>query len=630
MIHSKHPFQSLITWLALGALIIMLLSGCGGSGASGSTAIINGSVMGGRQPISGSTVYIFASSASSVTGPVLIASATTTGNGTFSIASFFPNPSLGDLIYAVAIGGDAGGGTNPNATLMSLVGVYGSSLSHVQINELTSVAAVSQLNSGIVQVACNSISGNSSAASGTTCPSIHGQNGSWNSLANAITNLVSSSTGQVTTSDTAVIQNLNMQASVVANCVNSAGGTVIGTACGNLFDSALNSSLNPISGAPLAPLAPGDTLVSSAISPDGQYMFVVDSDASNVSIYSINASNGALSPIVGLPPSTGVNPSAITVSASGKYAYVTNHDDDTLSVYSIDSNGVLKLITQNSAITTDASPNVVITTPDDRFIYTLNSDGGSISAFLIDPTNGQLTEIGQSFTTGNSPGSGPYGMAISPDGNFIYNTNTTDNTVTTMAIDPATGALTTAIYSASTQNNPYSIVISPNGQFAYIGNADVGNTSISIFKINTTSGELSQIQNSPISTPIAVTTLKISPNGQFIYAGGNYSNNNNIYVYSINSGTGALTELTNSSFNINNATNSISISPNGKYVYCVGSGSSVNYAFLAVNWPADTLSALTNLQANASAKAHSIFSQIPVAPVFTPIPSSAPATLALP
>lgn len=136
-----------------GAALLMLAlmtTGCGGSGAgngaSGSIpdAAFKGQVDGGgpQNPISGSTVTLYAMGGSGYGTATALTSATTDSDGNFSLDSF-TCPSASTQSYVATIGGDAGGGINPAIGLIALAGPCGriSDSTFVTVNELTTVAA---------------------------------------------------------------------------------------------------------------------------------------------------------------------------------------------------------------------------------------------------------------------------------------------------------------------------------------------------------------------------------------------------------------------------------------------------------------------------------------------------------
>jgi YVTN family beta-propeller protein len=75
----------------------------------------------------------------------------------------------------------------------------------------------------------------------------------------------------------------------------------------------------------------------------GKFAYVTNFNSSDVSMYAINVTTGALT-LKGTI-AAGQNPSSIAVHPSGKFAYVTNSVSNDISIYSIDTaTGALALI----------------------------------------------------------------------------------------------------------------------------------------------------------------------------------------------------------------------------------------------------------------------------------------------
>ncbi len=122
-------------------LVTVLLTGsmlsCGAGVAAAQT--LNGKVLGGGQPITSSTVTLWAASADA---PQQLGQARTGADGSFTLNST-GGPS-GASLYLIAKGGQPGanaqGGDNPAIALMTVVG--GNLPATVTINEMTTVASV--------------------------------------------------------------------------------------------------------------------------------------------------------------------------------------------------------------------------------------------------------------------------------------------------------------------------------------------------------------------------------------------------------------------------------------------------------------------------------------------------------
>ena len=264
-----------------GACTALLLSSCGSSsvmssGASPEASAANptasaangvsltGVLHGGQAPIVGSSLTLYAA----VPGneyPTVMGTTTTDGNGNFSLrySCLSSNPA-GELLYIVASGGNAGGGSNPAIKLMASLGFCFSAPSSVVINELTTVAAVYALNAF-----SNVASGGGGLSGCVDCtPAVQADMTQLHGISPAINNAFKTaallvdvtsgspahwlppSTSCVGTAATnpvncSAVQKLTALGNSLAACVNSAGGSA---QCQLLFDCAVRGSAYIITG----------------------------------------------------------------------------------------------------------------------------------------------------------------------------------------------------------------------------------------------------------------------------------------------------------------------------------------------------------------------------------------------
>src|SRR4029077_12329125 len=121
----------------------------------------------------------------------------------------------------------------------------------------------------------------------------------------------------------------------------------------------------------------------------------------------------------------------------------------------------------------------------------------------------------------------------------VYVANTGANTVSVLAINSTTGALT-PVQSFTTGTQPFSLGVL--GQFLYVSN--LGSSNISVFSVDPTTGVLTQITSSPFSGGGSALFMVIDPNGNFLYTGSQSAKS--ISVLSITPSTGALTTTSQS------------------------------------------------------------------------------------
>ncbi len=298
----------------------------------------------------------------------------------------------------------------------------------------------------------------------------------------------------------------------------------------------------------LTPLSPPHTGVGSkpfkiAITADGSFAYVANHDSDAVSGYSINAATGAWTFISA--PATGLSPWGVAVSPNGKFLYVTNYGGNSVSAYTIAADGSLAEVA-GSPIPAGGLPLNVAVTPNSAYVYVANNSSGgsgSVSAYAINPATGALTAVpGSPFAVGM----GPVGVAISPNGAFVYVTNTNSGNISVFAINAASGALSTV---AGSPFGPGSakldIAITPNGAFAYAVAAFQG---VFAYRLDAATGAMTLVAGSPFGSATSLPSVAVSPDGTHVYMSNGDSLTGNVSAFTINGGTGALTAVAGSPF----------------------------------------------------------------------------------
>jgi 6-phosphogluconolactonase len=176
-------------------------------------------------------------------------------------------------------------------------------------------------------------------------------------------------------------------------------------------------SINPTSGAltPLArsPFRAGAAPFGIAVDPKGNFAYVTNSasDASgNVSAFKIQA-GGALIPVPGSPFGGGGSPYGIAVDPKGAFVYVANDASanvfGTVSAYAINATSGALTPVVGSPFVAGTQPVGVAVDPTGKFAYVTNegyNGSGNVSAYTINPTSGALTTVyGSPFGAGLVP-----------------------------------------------------------------------------------------------------------------------------------------------------------------------------------------------------------------------------------
>jgi 6-phosphogluconolactonase (cycloisomerase 2 family) len=172
-----------------------------------------------------------------------------------------------------------------------------------------------------------------------------------------------------------------------------------------------------------------------AFSPDGRFLVVVERLTNLIDVFAVQG-DGTLSPIVENPSA---GPGAFAVSFSRNGAALVSEtgpsgvaNGSAISSYEIAGNGTLAPIS-TSVPTLGAANCWNVVTPDGSFVYTSNSGSSTISGFAIANT-GALTALPGTVVGTNPEGATNLDIAVSSDGKFIYTLNSVAGSVGIFAV----------------------------------------------------------------------------------------------------------------------------------------------------------------------------------------------------
>jgi 6-phosphogluconolactonase (cycloisomerase 2 family) len=214
----------------------------------------------------------------------------------------------------------------------------------------------------------------------------------------------------------------------------------------------------------------GSGPIAMAVHPAGKFLYVLNYGSSSVAQFAIDAVTGALAPLAA-SASTGANPSGLALHPGGEFAYVSHLGadgtapdpaPDAVWTMHIEADGSLDFVDTELA---GADPTAIAVTRDGRFAYTTDRDADTLSTFAIDAATGTLARIG----AGSVPagGLGPYALAAAPGSDALYVANSLSATLSQFEVlstgelvplDPAT---------VPTGAAPAALALDPSGEFLY-------------------------------------------------------------------------------------------------------------------------------------------------------------------
>jgi YVTN family beta-propeller protein len=148
-----------------------------------------------------------------------------------------------------------------------------------------------------------------------------------------------------------------------------------------------------------------------------------------------------------------------------------------------------------TTVTVGANPNGVAVTPNGSFVYVTNYADGTVSVIATSSNTVVAT-----VTVGSSPN----GVAVTPNGSFVYVTNYFDGTVSVIATSSNTVVATVTVGSS-----PIGVAVTPNGSFVYVTNISPGTVSVIATSSNTVVATVTVGSN--------LIGVAVTPNGSFVY-----------------------------------------------------------------------------------------------------------------
>ncbi len=207
-----------------------------------------------------------------------------------------------------------------------------------------------------------------------------------------------------------------------------------------------------------------------------------------------------------------------------------------------------------------------------HYVYAALPAANQIIAYREDPNSGVLTLVaGSPYSVGN----GVHALALHPSGKFLYAANpgeagSAESDISLFNI-ASNGVLTEVFPRTTVAPNgslPVLLVMDPGGAFLYVGNA--GSNNISVFSIDSSTGALAPIANSPFALGATPLSMQITPSGNFLYVSAASEPQGLVLAFSVNAGE--LTTLNGYPTDGNNP-NGMTIDPSGSFLYVANSGS---------------------------------------------------------
>ena len=294
-----------------------------------------------------------------------------------------------------------------------------------------------------------------------------------------------------------------------------------------------------------------------AVSPDKRFLVAaVRSKPFTAYTFGIDRASGALNP-VGTGPLAESFP-YVSFDRRGRFLFGASYGANLVSVNPVGADG--RVGDPLQVVPTARNAHAIRVDNTNRFVFVPHLGTDQVFQFVFDENSGRLAA--------NTPplvqmkqGTGPRHLVVSPDNRFVYVLNELTATVTTLALDAATGLLK-EVDSASalppdtklgpgqprgavgvpgqaprdTSNDVWAadLHLTPNGRFLYA--SERTSSSIGAFRVDSATGKLTFVGSTP--TEKQPRGFAIDPAGRFMVVSGEQSDM--IASYAIDAESGAL------------------------------------------------------------------------------------------
>ncbi len=258
-----------------------------------------------------------------------------------------------------------------------------------------------------------------------------------------------------------------VQAAPSAYVANSISNTV----------SVIDTATDQVTG---SPIPVGNTPGGVAVNPDGSRVYVTNGCASSSSCLNgtVSVIDTATDQVTGSPIPVGYEPYGVAVSPDGSRVYVANACDSSSSINC--TYGTVSVIdtatdqVTGSPIPVGYEPFGIAVSPDGSRVYVGNprASGGAFGNGTV-----SVIDTATNAVTATIPvGGNPIGVAVSPDGSRVYVANACDSGInnctstssTVSVIDTATDQVTGSPIPVG--SGPFGIAVSPDGSRVYVAN----------------------------------------------------------------------------------------------------------------------------------------------------------------
>ena len=223
---------------------------------------------------------------------------------------------------------------------------------------------------------------------------------------------------------------------------------------------------------------------------NGWYIYVLNKDSHDLSVFLIHVKEGQLAEAQGSPLNVGEQPLSISLDPHARFVFVNREKDNALAVFryrSAITPAIFEITEYGSPFLFKDTPSVFAVDPTGRFAMIISKDTGEAAMFYVQVDNGSMLPIKENLET-VKVGDAPIAAVYHPKGGYVYILDENSNNISQYRMDRRYGHLTAIAGPVATKAQSASLVMGPGGRFLYSVNTD-GKT-LTKFNVNSDNGEL--------------------------------------------------------------------------------------------------------------------------------------------
>ena len=305
----------------------------------------------------------------------------------------------------------------------------------------------------------------------------------------------------------------------------------------------------------------GSTMGSSPV-------YVTNINAASVSAYLINHTSGALQRVDSSPFATGrPSPDSLALDPAGRFLLVASSSSMSTSVFGVNTGTAALTPVPGSPFTTPANEVRIAVHPNGNLVYGLSNMPAQIDGYNFNAGTGSLSPL-PGFPVSLS-GSGAMGLAISPNGKFLYTSNPSTNLITSFTI--ASGGTLAPLATTTASRGPVYLTFDTSGSFLFainLSGGPSGSGSVSVFTVSL-AGALTEISGSPFAAGSAPVSATFSNGVLYVVNQGSA----NLSAFGLNNATGQLTQIKGSPYQVGTRPVSVAAAAHGTFLLVTNGGS---------------------------------------------------------